>query len=174
VTFKPPANWQGIGVITTYDELLDVLRARAAQRHVATGGDANEVAGLPSGYIAKLIGAKPVRRIGMMSLGPLLAILGVKLIAAEDPEAIARYGSRIKQRDERLVRGGTWEFRLTHRHMRKIQREGGEARMKALTKPERRALSLRANWVRWHGKKAKTRRVARPRSRQAAREQRDV
>jgi hypothetical protein len=44
--------------------------------------------------LAKLIGRNPVRRLGMMSLGPVLSVLGIKLAMIEDPEALERYGSQ--------------------------------------------------------------------------------
>jgi hypothetical protein len=74
--FQPPVNWHGLGDVTDYESLLDTLRARAVERQIAVSGDANEVAGLPTGYIQKLIGPRPVRRIGMMSLGAVLGVLG--------------------------------------------------------------------------------------------------
>ncbi len=162
--FQPPADWRGLGEVTDYESLLNTLRARAVERQIAVSGDANEVAGLPTGYIQKLIGPRPVRRIGMMSLGPLLAVLGAKLIAVENPEAIARFGGRIRKRDERLVRsgnrGGTTVF-LSRRFMRKIQADGRKARW-AKTSPEQRSeLARNLSRIRWSKAKRKKRAKAR-------------
>ena len=157
-----------LGEFSEYNGFLKILRARANSLEIAVSGDeTNAVAGLPDKYLQKILSIQQTRRVGMSSLGGVLGILGMKLVAFEDPIALRRFTSRLHKRDPKLVRGGTWEFRLTHRHMRKIQREGGKARMKGLTKPERRELSLHANKIRWHGKKAKPRRSAK-RSRQAA------
>ena len=134
--------------------MLDVLRARAILRQITVGGeDTAEVAGLPISYVQKIIGPRPVRRIGMMSLGPLLGVLGLKLIAVEDADAVRRIGNRLKKRDEKLVRAGCLEFKLTNRHMRKIQRDGGKARMEKLGEEGRKELSRRANEVRWRRKR---------------------
>jgi hypothetical protein len=152
--FAPPPDWKGLGVITTYEDLLNVLRARAILRHITVGGeDTAEVAGLPIGYVQKIIGPRPVRRIGMMSLGPILSILGVKLIMVEDADALKRYGSRLKKRDERLVRAGlragSLQVTFSSRAIRKIRSEGGKARMEKLGEEGRKELSRRANEVRW-------------------------
>jgi len=157
-TFAPPPDWKGLGVIHDYPDLLDVLRARAILRQITVGGeDTAEVAGLPIGYVQKIIGPRPVRRIGMMSLGPLLGVLGLKLIAVEDADALERYGSRLKKRDEKLVRAGlragSLQVTFSSRAIRKIRSEGGKARMKKLGEEGRKELSRRANEVRWRRKR---------------------
>jgi hypothetical protein len=180
--FQPPADWRGLGIITDYGSLMDTLRARAAVRQIAVSGDANEIAGLPTGYIQKLIGPRQVRRIGMMSLGPLLGVLGLKLIAVEDPETIKRFASRTRKRDQRLVRSGirgdTTKIFLSRRFMSKIQTEGRRVRWEENTTAEQRselARNLnRIRWAKWRKRKAQPRRAARQRSRQAARGHRDV
>jgi hypothetical protein len=147
-----------IAEIGDYRQLIGAMRLRAQQRQIALGGEhVAAVAGLPRGYLQKLIGPqqktrKNVRRIGIISLGPVLTVLGVKLLMVEDLEAIARYGGRIPHRVDRAVRSGTWEFSISRRHMAKIQRKGGQNRMAGLSKDQRRELSLRANFTRWHGK----------------------
>jgi hypothetical protein len=37
----------------------------------------DEFAGLPKGYLSKLIGVKPVRRVANVSMGPLFNALGI-------------------------------------------------------------------------------------------------
>jgi len=166
VTFEPPPDWKGLGVIHDYPDLLDVLRARAAERQITVGGeDTSEVSGLPIGYVQKLIGPRPVRRIGMTSFGPILGVLGLKLIAVEDTEAVKRIGSRLKKRNENLVRAGCLEFKLTNRHMRKIRRDGGNARMEKLGEEGRKEFSRLGNetrWKRWREAKAGGRKGAAP------------
>jgi len=168
VTFEPPPDWKGLGVITTYEDLLNVLRARALERQITVGGeDTSEVSGLPIGYVQKLIGPRPVRRIGMTSLGPILGVLGLKLIAIEDAEAVRRIGNRLKKRDERLVRAGlragSLQVTFSSRAIRKIRSDGGKARMEKLGEEGRKEFSRLGNETRWKRKreaKAAGRKVA--------------
>ncbi len=73
-----------------YAGLLAAMRARVAERQIALSGEAvAEVAGLPRGYLQKILSPLPksradVRRIGIASLGPVLGVLGVKLLMVED------------------------------------------------------------------------------------------
>ena len=85
--------------VRTYDDLLIALRARANRLELA-GETIDNLSGLPERYSAKILSAfshkrgKQVRRIGMLSLGPILGALGLKLIVAEDPEALRHVQSR--------------------------------------------------------------------------------
>lgn len=181
-----------LAVIATYQDLIMACQIRAAQRHIALSGEANQVAGFPDQYIAKLIGAKPVRRIGMMSLGPLLGVLGVKLTMIEDVDAIKRYGDRIKRRDERLVRSAVFHVqKTTRRFYQKIGKVGGQHRVDNLSRgeiiesvknaarvrwskmtPKQRSEHgrdlVRIRWAKRRKRKTRTRRSARQSSRQAA------
>jgi hypothetical protein len=135
---------------TNYDELLAAFRARAAERKLVLSDEATaDVAGLPAKYLPKLIGSNPVRRIGMISLAPVLGVLGLKILIVEDEEAVARYGSQLKLRNDNLVHGGILEIRLTDRHMRKIRKRGGQNRWAKLTAKQRSALGRKLNKIRW-------------------------
>lgn len=93
--------------ITDYAQLVDACRARAAERKIAiTGADVAQVSGLPSHYVAKLLSVRPVKRIGLISLGPLLGVLGVKLVMVEDPIAMAKYTDKLPKRNESCVHNG--------------------------------------------------------------------
>jgi hypothetical protein len=70
-----------------------------------SGATLDEITGLPDRYTAKLFGPKQVRRIGMVSLGPLLQALGLRLVAVEDPEQTAQIADRITPRCEWKVHG---------------------------------------------------------------------
>jgi hypothetical protein len=91
------------GDASDYLELIDVFRLRADQLHLA-GELIDEVAGLPARYCSKLFGRRQIRRVGMISLGPLLGALGIKLVIVEDQEALARVRNRLVQRNDNLVR----------------------------------------------------------------------
>lgn len=71
--------------------MLNAMRARARERKIALSSeDTRDVAGLASRYLRELIGANPIRRIGAISLGPVLAILGVRLAMIVDADALER------------------------------------------------------------------------------------
>jgi hypothetical protein len=110
---------------------------------------ANGVAGLPDRYLGKLLAPKPVRRIGMISLAPVLAVLGAELWLVGNPEAVRRFGSRLKKRNDNLVRGGTTVIELSHRFMRKIQAKGRKARFAKMTAEQRSELARELNRIRW-------------------------
>jgi hypothetical protein len=149
-----------IAEICDYPQMIAAMRLRAQQRQIALGGEhVAHVAGLPRGYLQKLIGPQQktrenVRRIGIISLGPVLTVLGVKLVMVEDLEAIKRYGDKIPKRDPRAVRSGTLDFSLSRNFMRKIQRKGGLARWQNKTPAQRSAWARRMNNIRWHPTKS--------------------
>ena len=76
--------------VSDYDGLVTALRARAAERNLALSSIAfAQVAGLPDRYVAKVLApcdtpAASKRHLGRISLGPVLALLGVKLPILED------------------------------------------------------------------------------------------
>jgi hypothetical protein len=84
-----------------YAGLIAAFRVRAQERRIAiTGADVAKVSGLADYYVAKLLARNPVKRVGMISLGPLLGVLGLKLVVTEDLDAVVRFGSQIKQANE--------------------------------------------------------------------------
>jgi hypothetical protein len=146
-----------------YAGLVGALRRRATELQIATGGAAAaEVAGLPVSYLGKLLSPlsgksrENVRRLGIMSLGPVLGALGCKLVMIEDDDALQRFTSRIPARDPRAVRAATLEFHISRQFMRKIQRQGGIARWQGKTPAQRSAWARRMNRIRWAREKAAT------------------
>ena len=121
-----------------YAGLVAAFRAAAAARGVAIGGDSvAAVTGLCSAYVAKLLQPRPTKRVGLISLGPLLGALSIKLLVVEDPEALEKYGSRIPLRKELAVHGGTMEFRISRRAFRQLQAKGRRARWDKMTPAQR-------------------------------------
>jgi hypothetical protein len=86
-----------IGVIRTYDDLLSVISARMAALNV-TLETVDAVSGVQMGYSAKLLGPAQKKMFGPMSLGTILGALGLKLLAVEDPEQMARVHHRMVPR----------------------------------------------------------------------------
>jgi len=155
---------------TGYAGMIEAFRARAHERRIAiTGADVAKVAGLADYYVAKLLARNPVKRIGAIALGPLLGVLGLKLIVAEDLDAVARFGSQIKQASAACQHTDEVKVILSRRHLRKagalggrksrsnmsptqarrLARIGAVARAKALS-PERRSdIARKAVKARW-------------------------
>jgi hypothetical protein len=92
-----------IGEFTDMAGLLGILRQRRDELNLA-GEDIDEVAGLPVRYCQKIIGIRPVRGVTALTLGPLLSVLGIKCLVVENPETIAKYLPRMKQRRADCVR----------------------------------------------------------------------
>ena len=55
--------------------MLEALRTRVSELQI-NGERFDEFAGLPRGYLSKLIGVRPIRRLGMTSFAAVLAGLG--------------------------------------------------------------------------------------------------
>jgi hypothetical protein len=140
-------------VIATFDDypgMLRAMRLRAQEQRIPVGNPAvAEVAGIPDHYLAKILSPKAPRRIGMISMAGVLAVLGVKLVMVESREAMARYGSRIPKRKESCVHAGSVHISLSGKHMRTIRRKGGANSRKNLGKRLRRALARKAAQARW-------------------------
>src|SRR5262249_48370763 len=83
-----------VGEATDYASLTAALRTRV--HDLGTTLDAvDEVAGLPARYTAKVLGVRPARSFGLISLGPILGALGVKLAVVVDEEALAKIRHRL-------------------------------------------------------------------------------
>jgi hypothetical protein len=86
-----------IAVVGDYSGLIAALRDRCEALNVSNAM-LDEVAGLPSGYVGHVLGVRPSRQLGRLSLGLVLGALGVKLIVAEDPEVLERVRGRLVKR----------------------------------------------------------------------------
>jgi hypothetical protein len=138
-----------IAEFSDYPGFLNALRLRATELKIAVSGDVNSVAGLPDAYLQKIIGPRAVRRVGMMSMAPILGVLGVRLVMIEDSSAMQRYVGRLRQRDQRLVRSDAFYVTLRKSFFRKIGRDGGTKRMGKLSRRQRRQLARKAVNARW-------------------------
>jgi hypothetical protein len=111
----------------------------------------DSLAGWAEGYLSKLTAQRPVRRIGLTSMGPLLSAIGVKLQMVEDPRGTERL-RRLAPRNSSYVRAMPADacMVLTPRMLQRIRRLGGKARMAQLTAKQRSELARRAALARWH------------------------
>jgi hypothetical protein len=148
---------------STYDELIDALRARAAELNLS-GEQIDGVSGLPARYTQKLLGPGAVRRLGVTSLGPFLGALAVRCLIVEDKAALERLLRQTTPRKSQYARpgmhAGSVHVLLTSRFMREIRRRGGLNSRKNLGKRLRRALARKAANARWEKVRALEARMA--------------
>jgi hypothetical protein len=149
---------QFLGEFSDYPGLLIALRQRAKERKIAVSSEeVAEVSGLPIRYVAKVLQANPTRRLGMISLGPVLAILGCRLALLEDTAALERFGARLKQRNDNLIHHDGVVSVLTERRWRQTQAKGRRNRWAKLTPKQRAAWARKMNRLRWRKARAAAR-----------------
>lgn len=89
--------------VADYDDLLNALRARADELSI-TRHSIDYLSHLPDGYAGKILGLSQIRRLGMMSLGPMCRALAIKLVVIEDPIQAAQNAERVSRRRDNFVR----------------------------------------------------------------------
>jgi len=136
-----------IADVSSYEQMLAALRSRVNELQI-NGERFDEYSGLPRGYLSKLIGAKPIRRLGMISLAPVLAGLGLRLLVIEDNAATARLKNRLPPRNQSYVRSAP-SIILTVRFFKRIGRMGAQARVDNSTKQQRQEWARNAANARW-------------------------
>jgi hypothetical protein len=83
--------------VRSYSELHAALRARSDALSISRQ-TLDDLTGLQDGYCAKLLAPTQIKNLGPQSLGPLLCVLGVKLIMVEDAEMLRKFGPRLVRR----------------------------------------------------------------------------
>ena len=139
-----------VGEFADYAGMLNTLRARVEELQIQ-GERFEAFAGLPTGYLSKLIGVRPVRRIAMVSMGPIFSALGIRCIVVEDPAATARLKNRIRPRNDAYMRASYTHLAITNRQWSRIQKLGRQARWKRLSRLERRDIMRAIALKRWRG-----------------------
>jgi hypothetical protein len=137
-----------VAEFSDYAGMLDALRRRANELQLS-GERFDEYAGLPKGYMSKLFGARPVRRLGMCSFAPVVAGLGLRCLFIVDEEAERRLRQRLPPRNQSYVRADATHVTLTFRFMQKIGRLGARARVDNSTKAQRQEWARQAAIARW-------------------------
>jgi hypothetical protein len=133
-----------------YANLILAFRARANERRIAiTGEDVARVAGMANFYLAKVLSpsSNPAKRFGAASLGPILAVLGLKLLLVEDAQAVKIYGTRIPPRASSFAHSTAFTQIRSRQFMRKIGKKGAQVRWD--NKRKRHAAASKAARIRW-------------------------
>ena len=136
-----------VAEFSDYAGMLDALRRRVNELQL-NGERFDEYAGLPRGYLSKLVGANPVRRLGMTSFAPVVAGLGLRCLFVVDEEAERRLRERVPPRNSSYVRA-TPSIVFTVRWFRSIGRKGAQARIDNSTKQQRQEWARHAAIARW-------------------------
>ena len=126
-----------VAEFSDYAGMLDALRRRVNELQL-NGERFDEYVGLPRGYLSKLVGANPVRRLGMTSFAPVVAGLGLRVLFVEDEAATQRLKNRVRPRNSSYVRTDATYVTLSRKFMQKIGRKGARARADNSTPAQRR------------------------------------
>lgn len=70
-------------MVTDYCELLQARPHRAVEMQISRG-DIDEIAGLTGGHAGKLLSCQPKKIFGPISMGPMLQVLGLRMVLVED------------------------------------------------------------------------------------------
>ena len=136
-----------LGVVRSYDDLIEVLRARALEIG-ATREAIDDVAGVQKGYTATALALGGAQGLGRTSMGPILGAHGIMLIAVEDLDAIRKYANRVKIGKRAYQLNGVQNrpviLRFSRRYMKKIARKSAPARMKKIPAWKRRQIARKA------------------------------
>jgi hypothetical protein len=113
----------------------------------------DRIAGLPSGYVSKLLSPAPMKHFGPISFGPINGALGLKLIAVEDPEAMRAHAAlrtaNKAVRPVRLSKEASSMDALRTRIMRRNAQKACRARNEKLSASERSQSAQNAALTRW-------------------------
>jgi len=147
--------------ITDTPALIGLVRARADLLGLRRE-DIDLLAELADGHAGKLLAPVPSSGLGLKLVWGLVESVGIKLVAIEDPDAMARIRQFIGTRDEKQVRKVNMrsaarikkKARLERlfgdpRYFNKLARKGGIACAKSLTPQQRRMAASRAANARW-------------------------
>jgi hypothetical protein len=127
-----------------YPDFMQAVRNRVAELEIH-GTRFDTLAGWAEGYLSKLTCKRPVRRVGLQSMGPLLSAMGVKLQMVEDPAGTARL-RRLRPRNGSYARPSQTYVIVTNRKWAQIQKLGHQARRAVWDKlpPQQRSDMMRA------------------------------
>ena len=138
---------QPIAVVRSYDDLR-----RAVADHCDRVGmsrmELDGEAGLTDGHAAKLLAAKARKKLGIVTLGRVMAAAGLVLIVAIDPDAPARNldASKLASRSRRYDRAKHWR---RDRSSSAWGKRMAALRSLKLSAPERSEIARRAAEARW-------------------------
>jgi hypothetical protein len=154
-----------LATVVDYDGLIAAFRLRAEELNVSRE-TIDAVTGLQAGYCAKLLAPVPIKKLGLVSLGPMLQALGLALCVVVDDESAARFSAKMTER-KREVPGvashEVIEIRLTRRKLRLMGRRGRKKQLAAMTSKQlskRGKMMAKRRWRKVRAAQASARRRA--------------
>jgi hypothetical protein len=133
-----------LGAFSDLRELQVLMRARADELQISRE-QIDEIAGFTPGYASKVLAPRPIKKMGELSIRLLLGALAIDLIAVDNAKQRERVVSRRTERHSALDRhAGAVTFIFSQRHMRKIQKRGGENSRKYMTREQASRLASKA------------------------------
>jgi hypothetical protein len=76
-------------IVNDYQGLMEIFRQRAEELEISRSS-IDELSGLANGFAGKALGNQQRKKMGPVSLGPMLQVLGLKMLIIEDEAATAR------------------------------------------------------------------------------------
>lgn len=145
-----------LGECSDYDGLHRILRDRADELNVSRT-TLDEAAGLALGHSSKLLAPRPLKKLGVVSLGLMLQAMGLKLVVVEDVEALEQISAKLIPREVTanvlsLSWGRAKHLLVSKQWVKKMGRKGGKQRAKNLSPRQRSAIARKAAKARWHKK----------------------
>lgn len=141
-----------LGTVRSYSDLHQIMRARADALEI-TRDALDELAGLQTGYSGKVLAPRPMKRImkreADMVLAVMLPVLGMKLVAVVDEQALERFKSRRVKRKLPSILPTTLHISFSRKELKKRQRNGAKKRWVGKTKEQRAAhmrMMARKRW----------------------------
>jgi hypothetical protein len=113
---------QPIGTVRSYDDLRRIVAEHCARLGM-TRAELDIEAGIADGHAAKLLARRARKKLGMVTLGRVMAAVGLVLQVAIDPDAQAApqaRPARAPRRHWRQQRGSSWGKRMAARRALKL------------------------------------------------------
>jgi hypothetical protein len=76
-------------IVNDYQGLIEICRQRADELAISREG-IDVLSGCAPGLAGKILGHRQTKKLGPLTLGPMLQVLGLKLLIIEDDAATAR------------------------------------------------------------------------------------
>jgi len=124
-----------IAECSDYLGLIAAMRARIAELGIGVQSDnAAEISGLAPGHLAKLLTPlKSGKHLTMMTLGPVLGLLALKIVLVEDLDALRKVNRRLEKRNGSYVRDNATHFAISKQKLREMGQKGGKIRKERMS-----------------------------------------
>ena len=163
-----PRLSEPFAVVADHNQLLAAIRRRVEELELSYEV-VEHLAGLQSGYLAKIIGNPPIKRASPFTSFLILQALGLRVKLEKDPELIEKLSKRWTKRKlpkskKSIPDAGTYKYEVTPDLMRRRGRLGGYARAAKLSRERLSEIGRAAVNDRWSKKQCRDRQAQGPAS----------